>query len=120
MRYYVGLLAFSVLMSSSAAWAGKKDDLDKKAVEIVKKAGELYKDAKALHADVTIVSTMGEGKDKKEVKVNGTYDLAKPNLVAVRTKLEGEKPAGAPVTALEMVCDGKKLFTSAKALKQYA
>jgi hypothetical protein len=120
MRYFVGLLALAVFMSSSPAWAGKKDDLDKKAVEIVKKVGDLYKDAKAVHADMTIVSTMGEGKDKKEVKLDGTYDLAKPNLVAVRTKLEGEKPAGAPVTPLEMVCDGKKLFTSAKALKQYA
>jgi len=110
MRYYVGLLALALLVSTSAVRA---DDLDKKAVDIVKQVGALYKDAKAVHADVSIMTTIGEGKDKKEMKVDGTYDLAKPNLLAVRTKQEGGK-------GFEITSDGKTLSKCAKGPKQYA
>ena len=111
MRYIIGLLALGLLATFSIA---RTDDLEKKATDIVKKAGDVYKDAKAMHADVTIETTIGEGNDKKVNKIEATYDLERPNLLSLRTKHEGDKNAG-----IEITSDGKKLSIAAKRLKQY-
>src|SRR5262249_18617628 len=110
MRYAIGIVILGLFASFSIARA---DDIDKKATEIVKKAGDLYKDAKAMHADVTIETTAGEGNDKKVSKVEATYDLERPNLLSFRTK-ESDKNAG-----VDLNSDGKKLSIAAKRLKQY-
>jgi hypothetical protein len=120
MRYHIGVflvtLSVSVLAVREGVARGKSaDDLDKKAIEIVKQAGALYKDAKAVHADFIIETTIGEGKEKRTMKVEGSYDLQRPNMVSVRSKDGGEKSPG-----LEFTSDGKTLSVAAKRLKQFA
>jgi hypothetical protein len=107
MRYAIGALTLALLVPLSIARA---DDIDKKATDIVKKAAEIYKDAKAIHADVTIETTAGEGDQKKVRKVEATYDLERPNLLAIRTKQGG----------IEVTSDGKKLLIDSKHSKEYA
>ena len=62
--------------------------LDKKVVEIVKQVGALYKSAKSVHAEVTLVTTREEEKEKKEVAVTAALDSERPNRFALRSRAD--------------------------------
>lgn len=119
MKRHVTLSALAVavllplcLLGSEKAKPRRADDLDKKVIEIVKKTGDLYKEAKTLHVDGTFVSK-ADGADK-ETKVTAVYDVAKPNHLALTTKVDGNAMMGPNVVA-----DGKNMYVYAKGAKQY-
>lgn len=93
----------------------RADDLDKKVVDIVKEVGALHKAAKSMHVEATIVTTRGEGDNKKEMSIATTIDVERPNRFALRGTGQGENNNN----GMSVVCDGKHLFVDSKALKQY-
>lgn len=119
MKRHVTLSALAVafllplsLLGNEKTKPSRADDLDKKVVDIVKKTGDLYKDAKSLHVEGTIVSKADDA--DKETKVSAIYDVAKPNQLALSTKVDGDANKGPNVVA-----DGKNLYVYAKGNKQY-
>jgi hypothetical protein len=90
------------------------DQIDKKVVEIVKQTGELYKNAKTFHVEGTFVSKMEGGNDKKDMTVKAVYDIQRPNLLSLKTEIDGNSEKGPDVIA-----DGKTLTIHGKERKQY-
>jgi hypothetical protein len=117
MRCFLKLLTFALLASALQTVDSKaygKDDLDKKAVEIVKQAGDLIKNAKSFHADATVQTDREEDGKKQRLSVSGTYDIVRPKQFSFRIRQIDSKGAG-----VDIVSDGKKLFANAQRLKQY-
>src|SRR5262249_41600071 len=117
MRYFLRLLAlalFASVLQTVNTRASGKDDLDKKAVDIVKQAGDLIKNAKSFHADAAIKTDLEEGGKKQHMSVSGVYDIVRPKQFSFRTQPQDSKGAG-----VDIVSDGKTLFVSAPRLKQY-
>jgi hypothetical protein len=111
----LGALALTLVALPAGAGTGpERKDLDKKVLDLVKRATDLYKNAKLLHVEADMVTHVEEGGRKREIKSTAVYDLEKPNLFSLKTRLDGDANAGPDV-----VCDGKKLFVHAKRLKQY-
>jgi outer membrane protein assembly factor BamB len=107
-----------VCVSLARAAAGDKAKgpagSDRKAAAVVKRAAALYKKARALHADGAFTTLLTRGKEKQHLRVTVTIDLERPNRFALRTRLPDSPGAG-----LEVVSDGKHLFTHGRRLKQY-
>jgi hypothetical protein len=113
-RYLIGpALILALLTPAALADDAKKSEMEPKALDVLKQAAGLYKDAKSLHVEVSIVSDREDGDGKRQAKAEAVYDMEKPNRFALRTKIDG-KEAGP-----DLVCDGKKLYTQAKSVKQY-
>jgi hypothetical protein len=109
------LLLVGGIWSISTGWAraGDEPKLDKKVVDIVMKAGDVIKKAKTLHAEGTIEAN-GQGEDKQKINVALSYDIEKPNRLALHSQRGDDKNAG-----VDVVSDGKMLITHARRLKQY-
>jgi hypothetical protein len=91
------------------------DDIDAKTKDILKKVGALYKDAKSMHADLAIEGTMeSDGQDKRDIKVKGTIDMKRPNMLAIHSTVNKDDKMG-----VDVVCDGKSIFIHGRRLKQY-
>jgi hypothetical protein len=108
-----------VLVAALTAWADDsktkgQEGLDPKVVGIVKQVGELYQKTKSLRVEATVATTTQDGDEKREFNITGTFVLVKPNQFAFRSQHVNDKNAG-----LEMICNGKTLYTHAKRLKQY-
>jgi hypothetical protein len=103
-----------VVLPAGADDAKKANELDKKVLDLVKQLSDVYRNAKSLHVEADVSSSIGDGEQKRLVKCEAVYDLEKPNLFSLKTRLDGDAQAGPDV-----VCDGKKLLTHAKRLKQY-
>jgi outer membrane protein assembly factor BamB len=88
--------------------------LERKAADVVKQAAALHKNARALHVDAVFKTLLTRGKEKQQLEVSAAIDLQRPNRFALRTRLAGNPEAG-----LEVISDGKGLFTHARRLKQY-
>jgi hypothetical protein len=110
--------ALLILFAPFASFAADDKDhpeLDKKTAEIMKKLGPLYKDAKSLRTDAVIETTITpEEGEKQVIKVKTAIEYQRPNMFAMRSKVEKDDKAG-----LEVVCDGKAMFVHARKLKQY-
>ena len=111
MRSTLVLLALAL---PAAADDKKTDDLEKKALDIVKQVGDLHKNAKTMHTEVQVVSEIDDGSGKKQVKSTATHDLQRPKHFAMRTRVDGDAQAGP-----DLISDGKKVFVHAKKQKQY-
>src|SRR5262249_54368929 len=81
--------------------------------DLVKQATDLYKNAKALHVEAAVETHVEATDQKRDIKSAAVYDLEKPNLFSLVTKVNGDDNAGPNI-----ICDGKSLFTHAKRLKQ--
>ena len=91
------------------------DDVDAKTKDVLKKVGALYKDAKSMHADLAIEGTMeSDGQDKRDIKVNATIDMKRPNMFAIHATVNKDEKMG-----VDVVSDGKTFFIHARRLKQY-
>src|SRR5215472_12021956 len=110
----LSILTILVAAVSVRADDAKKKDLDKQVVDLVKQATDLYKNAKSLHVEAAVETHVETADQKRDIKSAAIYDLEKPNLFAMVTKVNGDDNAGPNV-----VCDGKSLFVFAKRLKQY-
>jgi hypothetical protein len=109
-------LFFIIAISSIGtrpALAGDDTKLDKKVVDLVMKAGDVIKNAKSLHAE-GIVESVVQGDDKQQTKVKLSYDVEKPNRIALHSQRQDDKSAG-----VDLVSNGKTMFTNARRLKQY-
>ena len=104
----------AVLTFGTSARLQADDKLDEKVVGIVKKTGEFYKNAKSFHAEGDIVSNIGDGGEKREIKVKAVYDIERPNHLSLKTQVDGDSAKGPDVIA-----DGKKLTIHGKSRKQY-
>src|SRR5947199_10011715 len=71
-------LCLAVIGLMAAVPAVRADNLDPKAIGIVKDATTLIKNAKAVHVDGTIDSTAGEGTAKRETRFENSYDFQRP------------------------------------------
>jgi hypothetical protein len=109
-------LSVAVLFGLLAAEPRKtgKEDLDPKALAVVKEVGALHKNAKSLHVEVALEANLDANGEKQHVKSSGTYDVRPPKQFAFRVHPEGDKEGG-----FELVCDGTKLYTYAKKQKEY-
>jgi hypothetical protein len=108
-------LAAAVLVPPAAADDSRKaEGLDKKVLDLVKQATDLYRNARAAHVEAEVMTRVENGEQTRQIKSEAVYDLQKPNLFSLRTRLDGDANAGPDV-----VSDGKKLFIHAKRLKQY-
>jgi hypothetical protein len=92
----------------------KPADLEARAVAVIKQVAELHKGARAMHADAELETTVTEGKGERKIEIKAAIDLKRPNHFALRAR-NAKDPAG----GLELVCDGKTLFTHMRRLKQY-
>jgi hypothetical protein len=110
----LSVLALACAGVSAGADDTKAKELDKKVVGLVKQATDLYKAAKSLHVEAAVETHVETADQKRDIKSAAVYDLEKPNLFALVTKVNGDDNAGPNV-----VCDGKSLFVHAKRLKQY-
>lgn len=109
------LLTIAAIGILIAAPVRAEDGVDAKSKEILKKIGVLYKDAKSMHADLAIEGKMeADGQDARELKIQGTIDMKRPNMVAIRTNDKKD-----PQRGVEVVSDGKNLVMHMKHLKQY-
>jgi hypothetical protein len=113
---HILIISILVLAGAPAARAddAKAKELDKKVTDLVKQVTDLYKNAKSLHVEAAVETHVEATDQKREIKSAAVYDLMKPNLFALETRLNGDANAGPNV-----VCDGKILFVHAKRLKQY-
>jgi hypothetical protein len=119
MRRSLGIAPLILALAATGAWTedvkpGSSTGLDKKVVEIVKQVGKLYKNTRSLHVDGTLANTVETGKKKREIEIAVTFDMERPNHFALRSRYKNEPNAG-----LEVVCDGRKLYTHGRRLKQY-
>jgi hypothetical protein len=116
MTHRVALLLLALGFAAHAAQGGddKKEQtaLDPKVIEIVKQVGAIYKDAKSIHGDLSLAVT-NDGEKKAEIKTTGTYDIEKPNRLALRTKSEDGK------AGIEYITDGKQVNILRRRLNQY-
>jgi hypothetical protein len=117
MTHRVGLLllALGVAVHAAQARDDKKEQnaLDPKVIDIVKQVGAIYKDNKSIHGDIDVTVT-NEGDNKKtETKSTGSYDIEKPNRLALRTKGNNGK------AGIEYVTDGKQVHILRRRLNQY-
>jgi hypothetical protein len=106
-----------VVLVPFTAFADDKDhpELDKKTAEVMKKLGPLYKDAKSLSTEAVIETTVTPQEGEKQiVKVNTAVEFQRPNMFALRAKVDKDDKAG-----LEVVCDGKVLFIHGRRMKQF-
>ena len=118
MTYRVGLLVLALGVAVHSAQA--RDDKDKKeqnqlepkVVDIVKQVGAIYKDAKPIHVDIALTVTRDNENKKTETKTTGTYDIEKPNRLALRTKGKGK-------AGIEYIADGKQVHVFQHRLNQY-
>jgi hypothetical protein len=110
----LSLLALACPAVSVRADDAKPKEPDKKVADLVKQATDLYKNAKTLHVEAAVETHVEAADQKRDITSAAVYDLEKPNLFALVTKLNGDDNAGPNV-----VCDGKSLFVHAKRLKQY-
>jgi outer membrane protein assembly factor BamB len=92
----------------------KPAELDPKVVKIVKQVAALYKNARSMRVEAVLATTVTEGKQERKIESEVTIDLERPNHFALRSRRANDHDAG-----LEVVCDGKSLYTHGKRLKQY-
>jgi serine/threonine protein kinase len=85
---------------------------DPKVVDIVKQVGAVYKDAKSIHVDIALETTRESDNKKTEVKTSGTYDIERPNRLALRTKGKGQ-------AGIEYVYDGKQVHVFRRQFNQF-
>src|SRR5947208_12616467 len=114
-----GLLVLTAVLAVPAAGAEdaktkKSPKRDPKVLELVKQAADLYKSAKTLHVEVDVETNVQNGEEKQEIRTTCTYDLEKPNRLALRTR-----PGKGNAADFACICDGKKLLVYAASLKQY-
>jgi hypothetical protein len=118
MTHRVGLLllALGVAVHAAQGRDDKKEQnaLDPKVVDIVKQVGAIYKDAKSIHVDIGLTVTQDGENKKTEIKSTGTYDIERPNRLALRTKGGDNGKAG-----FEYVTDGKQVHIFQRRLNQY-
>lgn len=107
-------LVGTIGLPGRTAWAQESDKLDKKVLDIVKKSGELYKNAKRMHAESSIVTKIEDAGEKKEIKASADYDVEKPKMLAIKSKIGGDDKKGADIFA-----DGKNLTIFRKGMKKY-
>jgi len=92
-----------------------KSPADEKTSEVLKKLGVAIKDAQSLHCEMTVVTTVTDGDEKREAgNLKVTVDVQRPNKFALRVNSNKDKAGG-----LEVVSDVAKLNVLAKRLKQY-
>jgi hypothetical protein len=109
------LLALTlVVLRAGADDAKQANNLDKKVLDLVKQAADVYRNAKSLHVEAEVNTQIEDGEQKRQIKSDAVYDMEKPNLFSLKTRLNGDVNAGPDITS-----DGKKLFIHAKRLKQY-
>jgi hypothetical protein len=117
MTHRVGLLllALGVAVHSAQGRDDKKEQnaLDPKVVDIVKQVGALYKDAKSIHVHIGLTVTNDGDNKKTEIKSTGSYDIEKPNRLALRTKGDNGK------AGIEYVTDGKQVNILRRRPNQY-
>jgi hypothetical protein len=119
MRRSLGIAPLLLVLAVTWAWTEDKKPagstgLDKKVVGILEQMGKLYKNTRSLHVEGTIANTVETGKEKRENEISVTFDVERPNRFALRSRFKSDPNAG-----LEVVCDGKKLYTHGRRLKQY-
>ena len=118
MRYVLSFVVLSLALGLQIARADdkakEKDPIDPKVVEIVKQAAAVFKNAKSMHVDAALSTTIDGESQKREIKGTATYDIERPNRLALRTKLTDKDNVG-----LELVADGKQLSVLRHGLKQY-
>lgn len=117
MKSLCRVLGCLILVVPLTASADDKDhpELDKKTAELMKKIGPLYKEAKSLKTDAVIETTVTpEEGDKQIIKCKAAIEFQRPNMFALRSKVEKDDKAG-----LDVVSDGKALFIHGRRLKQF-
>jgi hypothetical protein len=93
---------------------GKKDAMDKKALDVLRDASALFKNCKSFHCEVDIESTATDGDKTRQSRVKATVDFQKPNFLALHARDVANKEA-----AVDVVCDGKTLRSHQGRLRQY-
>src|SRR5262245_57648440 len=107
----LALLAASLFVAPVRA----DDDIDAKTKDILKKVGVLYRDAKSMHTDLAIEGSFeSDGKDKREIKVKGSIDVKRPNMIAIHSTGNNDSTMG-----VDVVSDGKNIMMYHRRLKQY-
>jgi hypothetical protein len=113
-RYLLPVTALALLALAVRADDAKKSELEPKALDILKQAAAIFKDAKSLHCEALIVADLQSDEGKRNIKTEAVYDIQRPKLFALKTKMDGKANLGP-----DLICDGKKMFVFAKGLKQY-
>ncbi len=108
------IVSLTLFGAASARSLRAEDKLDKKVVEICKKAGDFYKNAKSLHTEGAFVTKTENNGEKREIKIVAVYDVERPNLLSLKTQMDGDAKKGPDV-----ICDGKTLTIYGKGRKQY-
>jgi hypothetical protein len=111
-KYRITLAALLLALFVRASMAD--DKMDAKALEVVKRTAELYKNAKAMRAEGTFVNRPASKGEKPEIRIVAVYDVTRPNLLCLKTRVNGDPKKGPDV-----ICDGKRLTVYRKALKKY-